>query len=426
MLDRRTAPPIKEVGQLKLPEPTCHYLDNGTPVYLLNMGTQDIVKLEIVFKAGRPYEQKPLVGRSTASLLKDGSKTMNGHDLAERIDFLGGNLHIPANLDFTEINFYCLEKHFSALLPLLADMIKNPTFPVNELENFILRNKQRFKVDLSKTDVVAYREVTEAIYGKAHPYGYNSTPEMYDSLMRDDLLIHHERCFMPANCTIFLSGRFDSAKLLSELNFHLGKRNSGLKPAPVIPTNIPQIGGKKYIEMPDAQQTAIRIGCRLFNRSHPDYKAFHVVDTILGGYFGSRLMCNIREDKGYTYNIFSTVDTMLYDGYFYIGTEVGNEFVEKTLEEIYTEIDRLRSDLVEESELEMVRNYLLGNLLTMLDGPLNVSGIIKTMVLENLKSAEFYDLVHTIKEISPEEIRELARKHLVKENMWELVVGKIG
>ncbi|MEM9822073.1 MAG: insulinase family protein, partial [Bacteroidota bacterium] len=177
------------------------------------------------------------------------------------------------------------------------------------------------------------------------------------------------------------------------------------------------------IPHPDSVQTAIRIGSKIFNKKHPDYPGLFVLNTILGGYFGSRLMTNIREDKGYTYNIFSTLDTMISDGYFYIGTEVGNEFVEPTMTEIYGEIERLQNEAVEEGELQMVRNYLLGNLLTNLDGPFNVADVIKSLILDDLPFSEFDQMVHRIKTIESDELRRLAQKYLQKDQLWELIVG---
>ena len=148
-----------------------------------------------------------------------------------------------------------------------------------------------------------------------------------------------------------------------------------------------------------------------------------MLNTVLGGYFGSRLMANIREEKGFTYNIYSTLDAMRYDGYFYIGTEVGREFTEAAIQEIYRELDLLREELIDKEEMAMVRNYLLGNLLTMLDGPFNVSEVVRTLIMDELPLSDFADLAEIIRTISPEKLRELARQYLDPADMWEVVVG---
>ncbi|MEO1624245.1 MAG: insulinase family protein, partial [Bacteroidota bacterium] len=259
-------------------------------------------------------------------------------------------------------------------------------------------------------------------FGSHHPYGYNSYPKTYGSLEREDLLQHFRRNFVASKCQIFLSGciRPDTIELL---NRYIGRQLPvGEREVPVFPSDV-QSPLHKKIERPGTVQTAIRIGRRLFNRSHPDYHGVYVLNTILGGYFGSRLMANIREDKGYTYNIFSTMDVMNHDGYFYIGTEVGNDFVGATVQEIYKEMNRLCEQPIGLDELEMVRSFLLGHLLTMLDGAFNAADLLKMYVIRNVPFEAFTELVHTIKTIQPETIRQMAEKYLSKQDHWEVVVG---
>lgn len=422
MPNRVIAPEIQEIKNLKLPQPTVLQLDNGIPVYVTNMGTQDIVKLEVIFYAGRPFEDKQLVSRATAGMLKEGTRNYKASQIAELTDFYGGTLSVPVSLDTSNILLFSLKKHFDKLLPVVGDMLSEPIFPEHELQLFKKRNQQRLQVDLTRNDVVAYRKVTEFIFGKDKPYGYNSEPEMYNNIGAEDLKMHFYKNFASGNCKIFLSGKIDQ-EIIDMVNEILGQKiRKGAVQKPQIKTHFERATQIK-IQPPAPFQTAIRIGSRMVNKHHPDFKGLYVLNTILGGYFGSRLMANIREDKGYTYNIYSTVDSMFYDGCFYVGTEVGNEFANATIEEIYKEFNILKNDLVNEDELSMVRNYLLGNLLTSLDGPFNVSEIIKAHSMENIALTEFEALVQTIKTISPDNIRELARKYLNKNQMWEVVVG---
>lgn len=422
MLNRKEGPAIRTIENLTLPDVHCRYLDNGIPVYDLRMGTQEVVKLEIAFFAGRPYERKKLVSRATGALLKEGTLHRSGVELTEQIDFYGSTISMPFNLDTSNIVLYSLVKYFEPLLALISEMITEPVFPEKELKAFVQRNQQRLKIDLSKNDVVAYRKITECIFGEDHPYGYNSYPETYATLERADLLEHYQRLFCAGNCIIFISGK-TSDDLIRLLNKYLGKTlrigERATYKAPVVDRPVDRL----HIPHPDTVQTAIRIGCRTFTKQHPDFNGLYVLTTILGGYFGSRLMANIREDKGYTYNIYATLDSMRYDGYFYIGTEVGNEFVESTLREIYHEMQLLREELVSEEEMEMLRNYLMGNFLAMLDGPFNISEVLRTMVLESTPFEAFGQMIETVNSIQPEQLRELARKYLHRDNMWEVVVG---
>lgn len=422
MLDRKKAPPISAVENLHFPEPQRYILDNGIPVYDLRLGTQDVVKLEVVFFSGRPYEKKQLVSRAMGALLKEGTAEYSGAELSEKFDFYGSTLSLPYSMDTHNIVLYCLVKYVEPLITLIGKMITGPVFPEKELRAFIQRNRQRLKVELSKGDVIAYRKITECIFGPNHPYGYNSYPEMYEHLERADLMEHYQRLFRAGNCLIFVSGK-TSDHLIQLINRHLGR---SIPPGPrarprITPVDAP--GGRLHIPHPNSVQTAIRIGRRTFNKLHPDFNGLYVLTSILGGYFGSRLMTNIREDKGYTYNIYASLDSMLFDGYLYIGAEVGNEFVAPTLKEIYREMQLLREELVSEEEMEMARNYLIGNFLAMLDGPFNTSELLRTMVLEGLPPSAFQDMVKTVHTIQPEELRELARKYLSTDAFWEVVVG---
>lgn len=414
-------PAVQEIENLTVPPPELWHLSNGVPVYETNMGTQEIVKLEVVFHAGRPFERKKLAARSTTPLLKEGTRNFSSAQIAEVLDYYGGTLSTPASLDTSNVLLYSLSKHFEKLLPLFAEVISVPAFPQAELDAFVLRNQQRLQVDLTKNDVVAFRHFTEALFPRDHPYGYNSFSETYAALTRQDLVDHFEENFTTGNCVIFLSGKIDQ-EVRHLLEAHLGKV---ILPGKRREVHLPEANTEPVrvrVPHPDMVQTAIRIGCPMFGRDHPDHNGMYVLSTILGGYFGSRLMANIREEKGYTYNIYSSHDAMRFGGYFCVACEVGNEFVEDTLRQTYYEMDKLTTKLVPADEMEMVRNYLLGSMLTNLDGPFSVAEVVKTFVVEDMPVSAFEEMVKVVKNITPKELRALAQKYLLKEQMWEVIV----
>jgi zinc protease len=422
-VNRKIAPPIYELTSLTLPNPAISHLDNGIPVYETRLGTQDIMKVEVIFHAGRPQEHKRLVSRATSRQLREGTKSYTSAQLAEEIDFFAGTVQTPISLDTGSIVMFCMTKHFPKLVPILAEIVQEPTFPVKELNTFAENNIQSLTVDLSKNDVLAYRKITELIYGENHPYGYNSTPDNYRELTPDDLKKHHSDLYTSDNCLIFLSGKTDES-ILKLLNQYFGQKKTlsiKNKSPLIIPNEKPQ---KIKLKNEDTLQSSIRIGRRMGSRqTNLDYNGFTVLNTIFGGYFGSRLMTNIREKKGYTYNIYSSVDMMHHDGYFYISSEVGNQFVKKAVTEIYRELEILQNDLVKPEELKMVQNYLLGNMLNMIDGPFSVSDIVRSFVTEGVPLDQFTDLVETIKSITPQDLRDLAQKYFKREEMFEVIVG---
>jgi predicted Zn-dependent peptidase len=277
-------------------------------------------------------------------------------------------------------------------------------------------------VELDKVEVLAYRQITEAMFGAGHPYGYNSTPDMYRAITREDLHHYHRQWYTPANGMIFVSGDV-SDHTLELLNRYFGQTPAhGVRPHFEWSQTLPSPTVQR-LPKDGSLQTAIKIGRRMFNRKHPDYNGMYVLNTILGGYFGSRIMLNIREKRGFTYNIYSTLDAMMHDGYFYIATEVNPDKTKATIRQIFKEIQRLREEPVPAEELAMVRNYLMGMLLNGLDGPLNSSDVVKGLITEGLSADQFNSLVHTILNITPEELQELAQRYFQADAFWTVTVG---
>lgn len=422
MLNRKISPPITEIRHLRLPRPQALHLDNGVPVYVLDAPGQDIVKIEAVYRAGRPEETRRLAARATTRLLREGTRGRNGADIAEHFDFYGGSLAMPPSLDTATITLFSLKKYAAELLPVFAEVLQEPVFPEDELETFRRTNLQELQVELEKVEVVAYRHITELIFGADHAYGYNSVAADYPVLQRADLQQHFDAWHTPANCRLFASGRIDDG-ILQMLNQHLGQSNkTGQTPdyQSVVAEQRPR---KVRVAQPGSLQTALRVGRRMFNRQHPDFNGMLVLNTILGGYFGSRLMTSIREKRGYTYNIYSTLDAMLHDGCFYIATEVNNDKAAATLRQIMAELRKLRETPVDEQELGMVRSYLLGMLLNGLDGPLNASEMIRLLSVEGLPWEGFEEMVQVIRSITPAQLQHLAQRYWQPEDLWTVVVG---
>ena len=427
MLNRKSAPEIYEVRQLVLPCPELRHLDNGIPVYVLDYPGQEIVKIEAVFRAGRPEEEKRLAARATSRLLREGTLRQMGAEIAEHLDFFGASLTVPTNLDTSSFILFSVKKYAHEVIPTFAEMLQSPSFPEDELETFRRTSIQELLVELEKVETVAYRKVTELIFGEHHPYGYNSMPEDYTAIQRADLQHFFDTWYTPSNCLLFASGRIDE-EILGLLNQHLGQKidNGQQKGKVSMVAKLTDFTSKPSsirLPLPGSLQTAIKIGRKLFDRNHPDFNGLVVLNTVLGGYFGSRLMTNIREKKGYTYNIYSTVDAYLLDGCFYIATEVSPEKSAAALRAIFNELKKLREKPVPEEELSMVRNYILGMLLNGLDGPINSSDMVRNQIVENQSPAQFEALVQTVRGITAEVLQDLAQRYLQPKDFWVVTVG---
>jgi len=421
-VDRRHGPEIKKITELRIPPIRKEVLANGIELIEVNMGTQNLVQLEVLFRGGRINEAHKGVSRAVARLLKEGTESYTGSQLAEEVDFYGANISSGGSLDYSYVKIFTLNKYFLKMLPILEEVVYKPSFADEELQKYAKNSIQKLKVEMAKSELVAYKAITEKLYGPDHVYGYNSTNEIFNNLTREKLLDYYNTAYGTDNCTVIMSGKItdevrQAVKALFgkqpkkevELDFNLPK---------VLPQNC-----SERIKAEDNLQSAVKIGCRLFKRDHKDFQDMFVLNTVLGGYFGSRLMSSLREEKGYTYNIYSSIDMMIYDGYFNVSTEVGNEYLEATLEGIYSEMERLKNEKIGKIELDMVKNYLSGNFLNMVDGPFKVAGIAKVGALNNLDISFYQKLMSRIHSVTAEDLQALAKKYFLRENMIEIIVG---
>jgi zinc protease len=424
-LNRKKAPYIKDAIEFELKLKPYEYftLDNGIPVYTINAGEQDVLQVEMVFYAGNSFEQQKNVASVTNFMLKNGTATRTAFELNEHFEYYGAYCNRACYNETAVINLSSISKHIPVLLPVVRDMITASVFPENELAIYKQNSKQRLSVSLQKCDFVASRLIDAAVYGDKHPYGSYTNPEDIDSVITGQLAAFYQQYYLNGECVIFVSGKMP-ATIQQELNKNFGDltlkaRTGSLPLIPVQPAT-----EKKYriANDPNGVQGAIRIAREFPNRHHPDFMKVMVLNTLFGGFFGSRLMSNIREDKGYTYGIHSYVQNHLQQTAWLISTEAGATVCEATIEEVYKEMKLLREELVNEEELLLVRNYLIGTILGDLDGPFQIMGRWKNLLLNGLDENYFYQSVDTIKKITAEELRELAKKYLNPEDFYEIVV----
>jgi len=420
-INRKIGPEIKPIDDIHLPEVSFYTLGNGVPVYEVNTGTQEAFKLEILTIGGRLNESKKMVSRATASLIREATQDYSQKELAEKLDYYGAALSSKFNMDVTSLILFSLNKHAASVIPVIGSIYLRPEFSEKELDKYIQRNIQNLDIELTKNDVLAYREYTEQLFGKENIYGYNSTADLYQNLTVDDLKDHHYTHYSLQNTVIVLSGCItDEIRDVLEMEFGSFKKISAISVYKDVPTSIGQ--NKVVLSGKGKVQDSIIIGRRLFNKQHPDYAPIILANTILGGYFGSRLMKVVREEKGYTYNIGSYLDMLKYDGFYYISTDVAPENTEDTINEIYRQIDLLQKNLVSDGELLMVKNYILGNILNMLDGPFKVSSWVKTLVTHDVSLLRGHEIIQELQHIDGRKIREIFRKYYQPSDVLELIV----
>jgi zinc protease len=252
----------------------------------------------------------------------------------------------------------------------MRELLTGSTFPQAEIDTYKQNMKQRLNVSLKKADFVAGRLIDTYLYGPDHPYGRYSSFEDFDALTREDIVAFYENYYVNGRFIVFASGKLP-ANLFDLLNESLG----GLANEAVTlqPKASQPAAEKKYrvVNDPNGVQGSIRMGMPFPNRHHPDFLKVQVLNNIFGGYFGSRLMSNIREDKGYTYGIHSYLENHIGQSAWVISTEAGRDVCEAALVEVYKEMERLRQEPVDAEELQLVRNYMIGIILGDLDGPVS-------------------------------------------------------
>lgn len=423
-LNRHIQPVTQMITDIPDIRPEEIRLSNNIPVYLINAGTQDIVKIDFLFDAGNWFQPQPLVAGFTNSMLKEGSRNYSASEIADNIDFYGAHLEANHDKDTAIVSLYTLNKYLDKTLPLVGEIILYPTFPEDELKLLKQNRKQKHIVNSEKVRYLAKKKFNTIIYGPKHPYGSTFDLDSFDRVKRNDIKEFHQNYYSLSNCHIIVSGKIipgltDSLdKIFGQIKNipHLSKKIVNLEPV--------QLNGRiNHYKKENSVQSAFRIGKVMFNKTHPDYFGFNVLNTILGGYFGSRLMSNIREDKGYTYGIGSALVSLRNSGYFFITSETGSDVTSDAMFEVYKEIEKLQHHLVSDDELELVKNYMFGNFLRNIDGAFARADSFRGLLEYDLDYTFFHKYIEVIKTISPEDIRTLAQKWLQKDSLIELTVG---
>ena len=416
-------PLIHSIDKVDLPKVVEYTSSQDIPVYEISKLGCEVIMIEVVFMAGRPQEEKRLAAAGTAALMREGAGRYSSEAMSEEIDYHGASLSIMAGMDFIHVRMVCLKKHYHIMIELVSTAICDPHFKNEELQLYLQKKVESLQIELAKNDVISYRELTSSIYGGTHPYGYNSLPEMYFSLETKDLKGHYKRTIQAKNCKIFVAGDVTERdrKEIDRLCRSIPSRQAHAK---IILPSVPRQNNPSRSNFKaNPTQTSIKIGRKTFDRSHKDHEKLNYVTTILGGYFGSRLVTRIREDLGLTYGIYANLDTMLLDGNLMIATEVANENVEKCLDEIYKEIDRLKTEKMKPKELQLVNNYLMGNYLNLFDGPFNSMKAIKSIALSGIPLSDLNRLIHSSVSITAEEVMETSEKYFNRNDFWEVIVG---
>ncbi len=423
MINRTLAPEFGQVEKIELIKAKPLVLGNGLKVFIINGGEQDLVRIEFIFENVAYDIAKPLQASVTNTMLNDGTSEFSAAQLADKIDYYGAFLQTECNYDQSTVTLYTLNKHLASVLPVVKAILTDSVFPQVELDTYIRNQKQKLSVNLEKNDFVSRKVFNNVLFGNSL-YGYNTTTNDYDQLTQGQIRDYFQKAYQPQNCTVIISGKV-SDDTIKQIDALFGQDWKNKLP---VTENVSQFnkgkGIEHYVEKTDALQSAIRIGQVSINRKHADFPGVQVLNTILGGYFGSRLMSNIREDKGYTYGIGSALISMKNGGYFFIASEVGTDVCSSAVNEIEKEITILKQQPVTNGELDLVRNYMLGAMLGSLENSLSHADKFKNIYFFGLDYDYYQRYTETVRTIQPEEILKLANQYLKFNEFEKVIVGK--
>lgn len=419
MIDRTIQPKINLDTKFDFVKPHEFKIRNSIPGYWIEDNINESYKIELVFNSGTRYQKKKLVSSFMNNLLLSGTNSMNASQISERIDFYGGYIKIDTDKDHSIVTVYGLKKNIVKILSFVLHNINNCKFPTNEIENYRMISSEKFKQNQEKVSHLARRKFTETIFGKNTSYAQIPDIEDYSKVKEEDIETMFASNIIYGLKGIFIVGAMDNnlMKELEGIPFYAHKE----KESKFIFDGSDGISEK--ITKKGAIQSAIRLGNTALNKEHEDYIPFSILNTLFGGYFGSRLMSNIREDKGYTYGIGSGIVALQEKSYFFISTEVNVDVYHNTIEEIQKEIDILHNELISDEELFKIKNYLKGKFIQGSDGSMAMMERFKGLWYHNLDYSYYDQYLETLNDISASDLQEIARRYLNFEKMNKIVAG---
>lgn len=417
MLDRSAAPPFVKATDFVLPGIQPTRLKNGCSLFINSGVQQDILKVEMLFPAGKWHEPRPGISHFTSNMLERGTSKLTAAGLAEAFDGLGAHIEIVAGYDLTTVSLYALKRNWQEAFAIITQMLVDPTFPDQELSLMKSIFLQNLKVNLEKNSFVAGQLIRKNIFG-SHPYGTSLTDKDITPVNADMLKQFHQGRYSPFAVFVTAPSSIRGSEFEQVLNgFSNPVSNSSNAGAPPVPKP------SEHVDKPDSIQTSIRMGKRSLQLSHSDFAGLSLLNHILGGYFGSRLMKNIREEKGLTYGIYSSVNSLQHDAFFVVGADVNKTNRDLAVEEIRKEIRQLREVEIGEDELEIARNHYLGALQLEVANPFSLTDKYRDIFTNQLPHDYYSRIFREISSMESSELMRLANEYIHEDSLCTVTVG---
>lgn len=420
MLDRSKAPDFKIPTSIEFPTPIQRTLPNGVPLYFIPTPEIDAVKLEISSSINESTDNKLLVPFFALEMVTEGTHSKDAAELDDFFDSYASEVETESGFENHGLSILTTKKHFNTVMPVFRELLTEATFPEKELAK---RKKQKalsIHINRDKNSHRASQLFRKTLFGENHPFGQITEEKDVEDINRIYLVDFYQKDLW-TNSEIFLTGNLEDSQLEEIIN------EIGNIPVSFFDNQVSGFQNQVHPRVIESKaksvQSSIRIGCHLIPKNHPDYFKLNLMNTILGGYFGSRLIKNIREDKGHTYGIYSSIGGLKNSDYWVVMADVIKEHDEAVIEEVYKEIDKLKYEPISMHELEVVRNYLVGKLLSQFSSGFELIGRFKSIHQAGLDFGFYKQHLDYILTAKPEDIMEVAQKYLDREKMVEIIVG---
>lgn len=418
LINRTEPPSLLPIDRIDFISPEIHNLSSNTKLLHMPNVPNETSRFDLYFDAGTIRGTKG-VASLVNGLLLSGNKDWKSIDIQQQIDNLGGYYDSSISHEEAYISVHALKENAIPILKIIVEALRQLSFEENEVEELIRERKQKLRVNLEKVNFLAQREFQKKLFSGTD-YGKVLEEKDYDAIDRQELIDFFGTHYLKGLHKVVVIGDLKSNEIEEIISL--------IKPfakddIPLYETRFKNQPGNFKVEKQGAIQTALRVGRILFNKTHEDHLAFQILNTILGDYFGSRLMSNIREDKGYTYGIGSMHAELYNTGYFLIATEVGKDVSEDALNEIKAELKRLQDEPIDSDELELVKNYMLGQMLKSADGPYSMMDLYLNVEAYQMDFDFYNKAISTIHSITSEDIQLLSKKYLNWEEMTVISAG---
>jgi zinc protease len=418
-MDRSIAPVLQPIESIDFIKPKIFDVNHNVKLFFMSKVPNETSRVDLYFDAGT-IKGKKGTSSFVNGLLLSGNNDVSSTEISHQMDLLGGFFESGITTEGAVISIYGLRENMPKLLQLIKKSIEEMNCNPKEVDELVQDRKQKFQVNLQKTRFLAQRAFQHNLFYSHPDYAKVVEEDYYTNVDPKKLHRFLQDNYLKGLTKIAVVGNF-SQDYVDEIIDLFG--NWAKEEKCEHAKDLKNRSGLHAVEKKDAMQAAIRVGKILFNKNHPDYNDFQFVNTLLGDYFGSRLMANIREDKGYTYGIGSMIAEFNNFGYFMIATEVGSESKDATIKEIKYEINRLQTELISNEELKLIKNYMLGQLLKSADGPYSMMDLYLSAEIHGLDLNFYNASIKSIRKITPERIKELSIKYLEWDDMTIVTAG---